>query len=454
MRGIDSVAKGYAAGGSVNPFTAYAGGGVNPFAALAALPFRPEYTPSQVSTPPASTPGYMSIYGNLPAVVAEQARRRALASEPDTAPIIPTPGTNESVSQGIHTLGDFVPAPTTQTTPGEGIVTTSSPPNPIADALGRYGGELPGADIANPTATMLANALDTFGGEVPGLNATPMTQPSGGSTLGDLAKAALSVGSFGPTSIFDILGGIAASHYKDPAGPVQTLSQMAGLSGYSPGALAEMKARGEDAGIAAAQAIQRGYLTPDLAATILTNNPNLVGSVSPALTAMENYLKSETPQAEYLTPEVLGNLIDSLTNNTITRDESKAAVDAAFGNTAGLADTPSGSDASGGGGFSAGDGQQDPGGGWAEGGHIPGDSGGMDDDVPAVIDGKRPARLSSGEFVFDAATVAALGDGNNAAGARKLNELRKAIRTKAYGHPKQPPKNFSVGDLIRAYDRK
>jgi hypothetical protein len=78
----------------------------------------------------------------------------------------------------------------------------------------------------------------------------------------------------------------------------------------------------------------------------------------------------------------------------------------------------------------------------------------MDDDVPAVIDGKRPARLSSGEFVFDAATVAAFGDGNNAAGARKLDKLRKAIRTKAYGHPKQPPKNFSVGDLIRAYDRK
>jgi hypothetical protein len=89
----------------------------------------------------------------------------------------------------------------------------------------------------------------------------------------------------------------------------------------------------------------------------------------------------------------------------------------------------------------------------AQGGYVPGKSGGMDDDVPAVIDGKQPARLSSGEFVFDAATVAALGDGNNQAGARKLDGLRKAIRKKAYGHEKQPSQNYSVGDLVRMYDR-
>ncbi|NBS69798.1 hypothetical protein EBT31_12935, partial [bacterium] len=94
-----------------------------------------------------------------------------------------------------------------------------------------------------------------------------------------------------------------------------------------------------------------------------------------------------------------------------------------------------------------------PGSGWARGGYVPGHSGGMDDDVPAVIDGKGPARLSSGEFVFDAATVAALGDGNNTAGAKKLDGLRKAIRKKAYGHEKQPPKNYSVGDLVRLYDK-
>lgn len=103
-------------------------------------------------------------------------------------------------------------------------------------------------------------------------------------------------------------------------------------------------------------------------------------------------------------------------------------------------------------GFSAGDGGQDSSGAWAKGGYIPGKSGGMDDDVPALIDGKQPARLSSGEFVFDAATVAALGDGNNAAGAKKLNMLREAIRQKAYGHKKQMEENYSVGDLVRMYD--
>ena len=92
--------------------------------------------------------------------------------------------------------------------------------------------------------------------------------------------------------------------------------------------------------------------------------------------------------------------------------------------------------------------------GLAQGGYVPGKSGGMDDDVPAIIDGKQPARLSSGEFVFDAATVAALGDGNNQAGAKKLDGLRKAIRKKAYGHEKQPPKNYSVGDLVRMHDRR
>jgi len=38
------------------------------------------------------------------------------------------------------------------------------------------------------------------------------------------------------------------------------------------------------------------------------------------------------------------------------------------------------------------------------------------------------ARLSPGEFVVDAETVALLGDGDNEAGARKLEEMRQGIR--------------------------
>lgn len=39
-----------------------------------------------------------------------------------------------------------------------------------------------------------------------------------------------------------------------------------------------------------------------------------------------------------------------------------------------------------------------------------------------------PAKLSPGEYVLDAETVAMLGDGNSKAGARKLDEMRKNIR--------------------------
>lgn len=38
------------------------------------------------------------------------------------------------------------------------------------------------------------------------------------------------------------------------------------------------------------------------------------------------------------------------------------------------------------------------------------------------------ARLSDGEYVFDAETVALLGDGSTAAGAEALDQMREAIR--------------------------
>jgi hypothetical protein len=39
-----------------------------------------------------------------------------------------------------------------------------------------------------------------------------------------------------------------------------------------------------------------------------------------------------------------------------------------------------------------------------------------------------PAKLSPGEFVMDAETTSMLGDGDSSAGARKLEQLRQAIR--------------------------
>ena len=50
---------------------------------------------------------------------------------------------------------------------------------------------------------------------------------------------------------------------------------------------------------------------------------------------------------------------------------------------------------------------------------------------------KIPAQLSDGEYVMDADVVSALGDGNNAAGAAKLDQMRQNIRS----HKRSAPAN-------------
>lgn len=67
-------------------------------------------------------------------------------------------------------------------------------------------------------------------------------------------------------------------------------------------------------------------------------------------------------------------------------------------------------------------------------GYARGGTAGQDDKVPAM--------LSHGEYVFDADTVAALGDGNNEAGAGALDRMRENIRRHKRSAPvsKIPPK--------------
>lgn len=75
-------------------------------------------------------------------------------------------------------------------------------------------------------------------------------------------------------------------------------------------------------------------------------------------------------------------------------------------------------------------------------GYLSGDSGGQDD----LID----AKLSDGEYVFDASTVSDLGDGNNAAGARKLDVFRENIRKhKRGGKVRLPPRVKSLESYLR-----
>jgi len=52
------------------------------------------------------------------------------------------------------------------------------------------------------------------------------------------------------------------------------------------------------------------------------------------------------------------------------------------------------------------------------------------------------AKLADGEYVFDAEIVSALGDGSNKEGARKLDQMREAIRRHKRSAPLHtiPPK--------------
>jgi hypothetical protein len=75
------------------------------------------------------------------------------------------------------------------------------------------------------------------------------------------------------------------------------------------------------------------------------------------------------------------------------------------------------------------------------GGPVPGQGGGMEDDVPASIDGQQPAALSSGEYVIPADVVAHLGDGNGGAGgkgSKVLDDMISRIRREKTGSTKQP----------------
>jgi hypothetical protein len=69
--------------------------------------------------------------------------------------------------------------------------------------------------------------------------------------------------------------------------------------------------------------------------------------------------------------------------------------------------------------------------------YLNGHSDGMEDKVPAHIDGKRPAALSDGEFVIPADVVSHLGNGNSNAGAKRLYKMMDDIRAARTGNPKQ-----------------
>jgi hypothetical protein len=68
-----------------------------------------------------------------------------------------------------------------------------------------------------------------------------------------------------------------------------------------------------------------------------------------------------------------------------------------------------------------------------------GQSDGMSDDLPAVINGTQPARLTDGEFVVPADVVSHLGNGSSKAGAKRLHVMMDRIRKARTGTKKQAP---------------
>jgi hypothetical protein len=80
-------------------------------------------------------------------------------------------------------------------------------------------------------------------------------------------------------------------------------------------------------------------------------------------------------------------------------------------------------------------------------GLIRGPGGGMDDKIKGTIDGRRDVYLSDGEYVVDAQTVSALGDGSSDAGAKRMKQIVEEIRQKKFGSKKQPAKMASMGGI-------
>jgi len=72
------------------------------------------------------------------------------------------------------------------------------------------------------------------------------------------------------------------------------------------------------------------------------------------------------------------------------------------------------------------------------GGGMAGD--GMSDSIPAVIEGRQPARLAANEFVVPADVVSHLGNGSSDAGAEQMHNMVAKIRKARTGKTTQAPK--------------
>ena len=69
---------------------------------------------------------------------------------------------------------------------------------------------------------------------------------------------------------------------------------------------------------------------------------------------------------------------------------------------------------------------------------IEGEGDGMDDKVPATLEGEQDVMLSDGEFVIPADVVSGIGNGSSDAGARELEDMMTRVRKLRTGKTEQP----------------
>lgn len=73
--------------------------------------------------------------------------------------------------------------------------------------------------------------------------------------------------------------------------------------------------------------------------------------------------------------------------------------------------------------------------------YVSGPGDGVSDSIPAQIDGQAPAQIASGEFIFPARVVSALGNGSSEAGAQVLEDIATRVMQDSYGTTQR---DFSV----------
>ena len=78
-------------------------------------------------------------------------------------------------------------------------------------------------------------------------------------------------------------------------------------------------------------------------------------------------------------------------------------------------------------------------------GLVPGSGGGMDDTVPASIEGREPILVSRDEYVVPADTVSDLGDGSTGRGAEVLDGMVTRTRLAKNGSANQPGRMADIG---------